>query len=51
MDVDDEKTFIIGLKIFSEVVLNNKGNDILKQLKTPISEIMKILKSNIYFEK
>lgn len=44
---DDEATqFVLGLKLFSEVMLKNKRNPLFTELKPAFGEFMKKLKSS-----
>jgi hypothetical protein len=43
-DADESAAFAVGLKLFSEVMLNNKDNDLFKPLRPAFGEFMQRLK-------
>jgi hypothetical protein len=43
-DDNDATAFAIGLKLFREVMLNNRGNEVFKELDPHFSEFMKAFK-------
>lgn len=47
LDVDQEQGFLIGLKMFSEVLIKNRQNPLFIQMKQSMGEIMSILKNHI----
>lgn len=45
---DETKSFMIGLKMFSEIILKNyRSNPLFDQMFDPMKSVMKLLKSHI----
>jgi hypothetical protein len=44
-DPEEARSFAIGLKLFREVMLHNRGNEVFTELDPHMSEFMKALKS------
>jgi Domain of Unknown Function with PDB structure (DUF3861) len=47
LDEDDATSFAVGLKLFGEVMLKNKGNELFKQFKPHFINFMKELKGSV----
>lgn len=42
---DDSAAFAVGLKLFSEIILENRNQPFFKELSVPMGEMMKMIKS------
>jgi hypothetical protein len=43
---DDSAAFAVGLKLFSEIILENRDQPFFKELSAPMGEMMKMIKSH-----
>lgn len=46
-----EKPFLLGLKMFTEVIIKNAQNPLIKKIKRPVAEIMATVKSDFIASK
>jgi hypothetical protein len=43
----EEQAFLLGLKMFSEILIKNRHDPLFRQMKQPMGEIMALLKGHI----
>ena len=46
LDETDATAFVVGLKLFGEVMLKNRDNDLFKAFKPHLNDFMKALKNS-----